>query len=793
MKFSEQWLREWVNPSINSSELSEQLTLLGLEVDSCIPVVPDFTGVVVGQVLEAVQHPDADRLRVCMVDIGESEPVSIVCGGQNVRQHLKVPVAKVGAVLSQDFKIKKAKLRGVESHGMICSESELGLADTSSGIMELPEDAPIGMDIRTYMQLDDHIIDVDLTPNRGDCLSVVGIAREVVARNQLSLNKSDIFRTTIKPTINDTFPIKLVEGRHCPRYIGRVIKNLPMNGKTPLWMIEKLRRSGIRNIHPIVDITNFVMLELGQPLHAFDLDKLSGEIIVRLASDSEKVNLLDDQQLELDNQTLVIADHNEAQAIAGVKGGSATGVSSQTQSIFLESAFFTPVSIARTMRKYSLFTDSAHRFERGVDPNLPRIAIERATQLILEILGGEAGPLNEVCSEENLPKSESIYLRKDRVERVLGVHLDAPSIVSILENLNMQVKEAEEGWKVTPPSYRFDLKLEIDLIEELARIYGYENIPSETLSYKLNTVTESESQLNIRRVRSLLNDLGYLEAITYSFVDPKIENLLVPDKQNLKLVNPISSELSVMRSNHWSGLIQALIYNQSRQQERVRLFEIGLCFNEEGAQIEQRLHLGGILSGNIYPPQWGAAKRSVDFFDVKSDLENVLRLTRHSHVTFLPGGHSALHPGKSAHLTVDGKVVGYLGCLHPEILQKLDLNNEVYVFDLDLQSLWTVPLPEYQAISKFPLIKRDIAFIVNSDIPVEEILKKILDSADKLLKNVNVFDVYQGKGIEEGKKSVALGLIFQHDSRTLVDAEVNDNIQRLINMLQSEFNATLRD
>lgn len=794
MKFSEQWLREWVNPAFETQKLVEQLTMLGLEVDSVDPVVPPFSGVIVGEVLEAVQHPDADRLRVCKVKVGQGEILTIVCGGRNVRAQLKVPVAQVGAVLPGDFKIKKAKIRGVESSGMICSESELGLVETSDGIMELPADAPIGADFREYMHLNDTIIDIDLTPNRGDCLSILGVAREIAAANRLSLNENYNTEKAAAVTTGAKFKIKVESGQNCPRYIGRVIKNIRSDAKSPLWLQEKLRRSDIRSIHPVVDITNFVMLELGQPLHAFDLDKLDGEIIVRLAKPGETAHLLDEQNLELDDQTLVIADQQGVQAIAGIKGASSTSVTSDTQNLFLESAFFTPNSITRTARRYGIFTDSGQRFERGVDPYLQQRAIERATQLITEILGGEVGPLNEITFAEYLPKSPQIFLGKQRIERILGVSLDSAAIESILKSLNMHLQEVSEGWKVTPPSYRFDLKLEVDLIEELARLYGYDHIPSTFLDEKLKAFTDSESQLNLRVLRTLMKDLGYSEAVTYSFVDPKIENLFATTGKSLHLVNPLSPELSVMRSSHMTGLIQVLIYNEARQQDRVRLFELGLCFKEEEGGITQQLHLGAIVSGSVYSEQWGAKPREIDFFDIKSDLENILRLAGYEkNFKCVKSDHKALHPGKSARIFINDSAVGYIGCLHPEILQKLDLSHDVFLIDLNLDKITNSSLPSYQMFSKFPMIKRDIAFTVEKSVPVEEILKKILDSAGELLKNVNVFDVYQGKGIAEGKKSIAFGLIYQHDTRTLVDAEVNDNIQHLINVLQTEFNATLRD
>lgn len=791
MKFSEQWLREWADPKVSSDELVEQLTCAGLEVDSVEPVVPEFTDVVVGKVLDVKQHPDADKLHVCHVDVGREE-LTIVCGAQNVRNGLKVPVAQVGAVLPDGLKIKKVKLRGVESSGMICSETELKLADTSIGIMELPEDAPVGTSLREYLQLNDHIIDIELTPNRGDCLSILGVAREVAANYDISLRKVDI--KPVPVTIKDTIPVSVLNPQQCPRYIGRIIKNIKRNASIPMGMKEKLRRSGLRSIHPVVDITNYVMLELGQPMHAFDVDKLSGGIEVRLAKKGEGVSLLGEQYLELDPSTLVIADQNGIQAIAGVKGSHVTGVTEETQNIFLESAFFAPENISGAARRYGLFTDSSHRFERGVDPNLQNIAIQRASELILSLLGGEAGPLIEVSDVNWLPKSNPIFLRYDRIQRILGISLPKQKIENILQRLDMSFHQTDQGWEITPPSYRSDIKIEIDLIEELARIYGYSSIPSRKLVSEMNILSTSEITLDLRRVRSLMMDRGYQEAITYSFVDPHLEQLLAPNQPLLSLINPISSELSVMRTNQWSGLIQAVLHNQNRQQDRVRLFELGLCFRENNTEIEQKLHMGGIITGDVYQEQWGESSRKVDFFDIKSDVENILKLTGYTdEFKFVRGGHPALHPGKSAAIYKGSKLIGYLGALHPDLKQKLDVNNHVYLFDLELESMLNISLPNYQIISKFPAIRRDIAIIVSDSIPVEQILEKILDSAGELLKNVLIFDVYQGKGIEAGMKSIALGLTFQHPSRTLVDSEINEFMQHLINMLHNEFNATLRD
>lgn len=790
MKFSEQWLREWANPPVSSEELTEQLTLSGLEVDWTQPVSADFSGVVVGHVLEVKQHPDADRLRVCLVKVDEEEPLTIVCGGQNVRENLKVPVAKVNAVLPGNFKIKKSKLRGVESCGMICSESELGLAQESQGIMELPDNAPIGEDIRDYLQLNDKIIDIDLTPNRGDCMSILGIAREVTAINKIPMVEQPTRQTPIH--IRDEQPITVTANKDCPRYLGRIIKNINTHARTPLWMQEKLRRSGVRSIHPVVDVTNYVLLELGQPLHAFDLAKLQGGIQVRHAKKGESIHLLDEQTLELDDETLLIADEQKPLALAGIMGGHDSGITDQSSDIFLESAFFTPASISKTARKYSIHTDSSHRFERGVDPHLQRRAIERASELLLEIVGGDIGPLSEVSSP--YPDPQTIFLRRDRIKRILGISLSDEDIATILKNLKMTLRANEKGWEVTPPSFRFDLTSEIDLIEELARIHGYSAIPTHKMTAQLQFLMPSETKLDVNKLRSLLVNRGYQEAITYSFVDPRYEKLMEIQKNPLQLLNPISSELSTMRSNHWAGLLKAFEYNYYRQQPRVRLFEIGLCFLNEPTGLQQQLRLGGLISGLLYQEQWGEAKRMVDFYDIKQDIESLLALTGHSKdFNFLPYTGSVLHPGKSAIIKWGDKDIGSFGALHPSIQQQLDINQPLYLFDLHLESIIPITLPTYEAISKFPAIRRDIAVVVERDVPGERIRQKILDSGGELLKNVQIFDVYQGKGIDLTKKSVAFCLSFQHISRTLVDNEINEAVQSVVNALRSEFNATLRD
>ena len=577
MKLSENWLREWVNPDFDVQVIAEKLTQAGLEVDSVSPVAGDFSGVLVGQVKSVVAHPDADKLRVCEVDVAGDALLHIVCGASNVREGLKIPVAVVGAVLPGDFKIKKAKLRGEPSFGMLCSAKELGLAESSEGLMELPADAPVGSDIRDYLALNDFTIEVDLTPNRSDCLGVAGIARELGVISRTNLTPVAI--NEVAASVQTTFPVLVEAKQACPNYIGRVIENINPDAKTPLWMQEKLRRSGLRSLSAVVDITNYVMLELGQPMHAFDLQKLQQSIIVRFAKADEKLTLLDGQQVEIAEQTLVIADASGPLALAGVMGGETTAVDDKTTSLFLEAAFFTPDAIAGQARSYGLHTDSSHRFERGVDPQLAQQAMQRATQLILEIAGGQAGPLTVVSEESALPEIPQILLRANRIKRVLGIELDAAEVEEQLTRLGLEVTAVRDGWLVMVPSFRFDINIEVDLIEELGRLYGYDRLPQTRPEISVLPGAISEKQLATERLQSLLVDRGYFEAITYSFVDPTLQKHFADsDIEPIKLANPISADLSVMRHSLWPGLVQAMVYNLNRQHDRIRLFEVGRVF-----------------------------------------------------------------------------------------------------------------------------------------------------------------------------------------------------------------------
>lgn len=795
MKFSEKWLREWVNPAISTEELSEQLSMSGLEVDGVEPVAGKFSGVVVGEVVECGQHPNADKLQVTKVNVGEDELLDIVCGAPNCRTGIKVAVAKVGAVLPDNFKIKKAKLRGEPSFGMLCSFSELGISDDHDGILELPVEAPIGQDIREYLALDDVTIEVDLTPNRADCLGIRGIAREVGVLNQQDVCKPDI--DAVEPQISDSRNIRLINPEACPRYLGRVLKNINLNAKSPLWMQEKLRRSGIRSIDPVVDVTNFVLLELGHPMHAFDHDKLHGDIVVRLASENEKLTLLDGNKVELKSNTLVIADEQKALAMAGIFGGVDSGVTQSSQNIFLESAFFAPDAMMGKARQYGLHTDASHRYERGVDPQLQRVAMERATALLLDIVGGEAGPITEGVSTEHLPSDKKVELRKLRLTRVLGLEIETDKVTDILQRLGLEVEYSEGVWATTVPTYRFDISIEEDLIEEVARVYGYNNIPEVSPTAKLKMSTHQEQNLDLDVLKNILINRDYFEAITYSFVDPKTQQALYPEQTGLTLPHPISSEMSVMRLSLWTGLLGAVSYNQKRQQSRVRLFESGLRFvpdKNEKTGVRQESVISGVITGNKTEEHWSLDDTPIDFYDVKADVEALLANTASECVfRFEAISHSALHPGQSAAIYNDQQLVGILGAIHPKFSKLLGINGKAFVFELELQAIGTRKLPLATEISKYPANRRDIAIVVEEDKVVGDILSYIENIGGNQLVGLNLFDVYRGKGIEAGYKSLAISLTLQDNTRTLEESDIQAVVDSILFHLAEKFGASLRE
>ncbi|MDH4555692.1 phenylalanine--tRNA ligase subunit beta [Pseudomonas sp. BN417] len=791
MKFSENWLRSWVSPQVSRDELVARLSMAGLEVDSVTPVAGAFSGVVVGEVLSTEQHPDADKLRVCQVSNG-SETFQVVCGAPNVRPGLKIPFAMIGAELSDDFKIKKAKLRGVESSGMLCSASELQISDENDGLMELAADAPVGQDIRAYLGLDDVIIELGLTPNRGDCLSLSGLAREVGALYDAPVTRPQV--ASVAPAHDEVRPVEVSAPAACPRYLGRVIRNVDLSKPTPLWMVERLRRAEVRSIDAAVDITNYVMLELGQPMHAFDLAEINGGIRVRMAEEGEKLVLLDGQEVTLRPDTLVIADHTRALAIAGVMGGEHSGVSAKTRDLFLEAAFFDTIAVAGKARSYGLHTDSSHRFERGVDFQLAREAMERATGLLLDIVGGEAGPIIEAASEAHLPKVEPVTLRAERIAQMLGMEMDAAEVERLLTALDLKVTAEGAGqWRVDVPSHRFDISLEVDLIEELGRLYGYNRLPVRYPQARLAPTARSEAAVELPALRRLLVARGYHEAITYSFIDPKLFELFNPGVKPLMLANPISADMAAMRSSLWPGLVSALQHNLNRQQSRVRLFESGLRFVGQLEGLKQEPMLAGVLCGSRLPEGWANGRDAVDFYDAKADVEAVLGAAGALDAfSFVPGEHPALHPGQTARIEREGRLVGYLGALHPELAKALDLDQPVYLFELLQAEVMQGKLPKFSELSRFPEVRRDLALLVDRDVAAEAVLATIREAAGEWMTDLRLFDVYHGKGIDPLRKSLAVGLTWQHPSRTLTDDEVNNTTQNIVTSLEDRFNATLR-
>ncbi|MFU2195679.1 phenylalanine--tRNA ligase subunit beta [Acinetobacter baumannii] len=791
MKISENWLRTWVNPAIDSDTLSDQLTMLGLEVDELAPVAKPFTGVVVGEVLTVEQHPDADRLRVTTVNIGSGEPLQIVCGAPNVRAGMKAPVATIGAVLPGDFKIKKGKLRGVESQGMLCGASEIDLEDKIDGLLELPDDAPVGVNIREYLKLDDNVIDISITPNRGDCFSIRGIAREVAVINQLQMNEPEI--KSVDATITDEKKV-VISTDGAPRYLGRVIKNVNVKAATPEWMEQALARSGIRTHSILVDVTNYVLMELGQPMHAFDLAKIEGTVHVRQAQPQEKLQLLNDQEVELQDDVMVIADDQKALAIAGIMGGLASSVTDDTTDIFLESAFFAPLAIAGRARRFGLHTDSSQRYERGVDFELPLIAMNRASQLIQELAGGEFGPITVAEKSDLLPKREAIELKQAQVDQLLGYKVAAEFITDALTRLGCEVTVQANGeWSVVPPSHRYDMAIYQDLIEEVARINGYDNIQISLPSMDVQ-LAKYQDRFEIAQLRQTVVTLGYQEAISFSFADAKLEKQLNPQVSPLMLANPISSDLAAMRSTLLSSLIPCVQYNLNRQQSRVRFFELGLRFDYQNANSIQDLKqiptLALVAVGSREPESWHAKPQPMDFFDFKGEVEEILAAGRVK-VEYVRSERPWLHPGQSAEILVDGQSIGYLGRLHPSLENELDLST-TWVAELDQAAVLQSYVSNFTELSRFPSVRRDIALLISDNINVRDIQQLIEKTGGELLDSTWLFDVYTGQGVEEGKRSLAFALLWQHPSRTLEDAEIKSGMDNIIQVLENTYQATLR-
>jgi phenylalanyl-tRNA synthetase beta chain len=791
VNISEQWLREWVSPALATDDLAYQLTMAGLEVESVEPVAGDFSGVTVAEIVSAEQHPDADKLRVCQVDTGAGT-VQIVCGAPNARAGLRAPLARVGAALPGGIEIKAATLRGVESQGMLCAGEELGLSDDADGLLELPVDAPLGEDLSQYMSLDDKVIEVDLTPNRADCLGISGIAREVALLNDMPITPPTFDK--VAQSISDTLEVELVAADRCPRYVGRVIRGVDVSRPSPLWMREKLRRSGVRSIDPVVDVTNYILLELGQPMHAFDHGKLQGGIIVRTANEGESLELLDGQTIEFKPDTLLITDHSGPVALAGIMGGQPTAVGAETTDIFLEAAFFTPQLMAGKARGYGLHTDSSHRFERGVDFKLQVEAIERASQLLLGIVGGAAGPITEVVSEADLPPRPAVTLRAQRIKKMLGFELEAAEVERILTGLGLGVTATSEGWVCAVPSWRFDIAIEADLLEELARIYGYNRLPVTHIRADLVMPARPETNVSQRYLGRHLSARGYREAITYSFVDPKLQRVFDPDITPVALTNPISADMAVMRTSLLPGLVSAVLRNVNRQQPRVRLFETGLRFVPEAEGLQQVPTLAMVATGQRFAESWSQTSVAGDYFDLKGDLESLLALTRRAgSFDFTATQRAALHPGQTASISQSGREVGYIGALHPVVVTDTGLNEPLYVAEIDLNVALDGLLPGYTELSKFPEVRRDLAVVVDKTVPGMELMQCVRNAAGPYLTDLRLFDVYEGKGIDPKRKSLALGLTFRDQSRTLSVEDVNTAIDQVVDLLGKNYKAELRN
>ncbi|MDR3504538.1 MAG: phenylalanine--tRNA ligase subunit beta [Legionella sp.] len=794
MKLSKLWLREWVNFSLTEQELADQLTMAGLEVDAVSPVAGEFTHVIVAEVLSTKPHPDADKLTLCEVNINTDAPLQIVCGASNVRAGLKVALAMIGAVLPGGFKIKESKLRGQLSQGMLCSVAELGMAEQSDGILELEHEAPVGMDLREYLALDDHVFDVDLTPNRADCFSVLGIAREVAVLNKLPLLEKPIPEVT--PSIDDVLSVTLQNPEACARYCGRIIRNISPHASTPVWMGERLRRAGIRSLHPVVDIMNYVMLELGQPMHAFDLSTINGEINVRFSNENEQLELLDGQELNFNGNVLVIADQEKPLAMAGVMGGANSAVQEQTTDVFLESAFFNPITIAGVARKFGLFSDSSQRFERGVDPYLQRRALERATELILSIVGGKAGPVIEASNAAHIPATVSFSFDTEKVKRLTGLNISREEMKGLLQGIGITIvnEQSNSVLDVTAPSHRFDIQQDVDLVEEIIRLYGYDNLKAEPMQASVQAGTTCANEEIATRVARWFSSNGYNETISYSFVDPQLQEELYPQYQTMQLLNPISSELSQMRVGMWPGLIASMIHNVHRQQQSVKFFEVGVVFDIKQQQLAERPCVAGLMMGSLGDANWSETSRTFDFFDLKGDLQSLFAALKLNRVEFIAAPHSALHPGQSAEILVNGVFAGWIGALHPRLIDALDLQDDVFLFELNLDALIGRGAPRYRPISKYPQIRRDLSFLVDKQISVMQIESAIRAVIkENWLKAFDVFDVYTGQGIPEGKKSLAVAMTLQDDSRTLVDAEINSLIGAIIKALENEFSIILRE
>jgi phenylalanyl-tRNA synthetase beta chain len=794
MKFNENWLREWVDPAADRKELVRRLTMAGLEVEASTPMGANLDGVVIAEILSAERHPNADKLRVCTVRYGDGAPLQIVCGAPNARAGLKAALATLGSTLPNGVTIKRAALRGVESHGMLCSALELGLGEGQNGLFELPADAPVGAALAQYLDLPDASIELKLTPNRPDCLGLRGLAYEVATLFELPRVTRSF--DSVAATGTTRRAVRLSAAQDCPRYLGRVIENIDARAPTPLWMVERLRRSGLRSISAVVDCTNYVMLELGQPMHAFDHDTLHGVIDVRRARAGESVKLLDGRDAVLSPDFLVIADEQRAVAVAGVMGGYDTRVHDETRNVFLESAHFAPAAIMGRARKLGMHTDASHRFERGVDPELPRLALERLSELLVRVVGGQVGPIEEAVEPAALPQRASVLLRAARLRRVLGLSIPAARVEAILAGLDMQVEREPSGWRVTPPSRRFDIEAEEDLIEEVVRVFGYDAVPVCSPQGEIVAPAVTESRVSADSMRDVLRSRGYHEAVNFSFVDPVLLDQWGMGDGAVRLANPLSNDIGAMRTGLLPGLVACLARNLARQQQRVRLFEIGKVFAAgaagQGPRETERLAL--VAEGAAAAEQWGQVRRPVDFFDIKGDLAQVLALRGFAAgaLTLTPEPDPRFHPGRSAQMWLDGHAVGWIGALHPRLLKALALDRDVYVAEVDLQTLQARGVPVASEPSRYPSVRRDLAVVVPMAVPYAALEASVRAAAGAVLRQIVLFDEYQGAGLRADSRSLAIGLILQDDSRTLVEQDVDQCVARVVESLQRDHGAQLR-
>ena len=785
------WLKEWVDVDVDAAALGEELTTAGLEVEAVSPVASKLDGIVVAEILELEPHPNADRLSLCKVDAG-SGLQAVVCGAPNVARGLKVPFAPIGASLPGGRVIEAAELRGVVSNGMLCSARELGLSEDAGGLLLLDADARPGTPLAEHLRLEDAVLDINITPNRGDCFSVIGLARELSAKHGRPLKGPSLAAVVAEAA--SAIEVGLEAPEACPRFVGRVIENLATDARTPDWIKERLRRAGLRPIHPVVDVTNYVMLELGQPLHAYRLDRVSGRVVARFARPGERLTLLDGRDVELESDVLVIADERGALGMAGVMGGAASAVTAETAHVFLEAAFFAPAAIAGRARRHGLHTDASMRFERGVDPAGQERAIERATALLKQIAGGSPGPVELTESRQALPQRSKIGLRAAKIETVLGLKPTEQSVERILERLGMRIERRNGGWDVTPPSFRFDIAIEEDLIEELARLIGYDNIPIRAGAGPARLGAATEERVGEATIADTLVARGYNEIICYSFIDEASAALLSPGREFVRLANPISSDMSVLRRSLWPGLLHTARQNLSRQQARMRLFEIGNQFAPGAEGVEETAVLAGLVAGSQWPEHWDLGARDTDFFDIKADLECLLALTgREREFEFRAGEHPALNPVRAAKVCDGDQTVGWIGALHPSLQKHFELKTSTIMFSLQLEPTFAARVPNFSRYSKYPSVRRDLALVIPEDVPVQVLVENVEAQAGERLRAVRIFDLYRGEGIDSRRKSVGLGLILQDASRTLTDDDADRIVGLVVRRLEHELGAKIRN